>query len=304
MNARSSWLEARRAGIGGSDAAALVACHPYHSLVSLWADKTGRIPPTEDNQRLRWGRRLEAAILDEYEHVTGRRVVDQREAVPHLLADIQGVEMLQHPDVGVAIGNADGFVEDETALTVIDGKTVGFGQFGEWISNGKPPLNYLVQLAHYQEITGAKWGTIAAFTGLDDPLYVYTQERDPDFGARLLEAEDTFWRRYVVPDKEPPADATKRTAEALRALHPKDNGKAVLLTGPAVGWAADHDDLGAEISRLKAERDGLATKLIATIGDASAGILPDGSGFTYKANKAGARSLRRAGAKALRKYET
>ena len=39
------WLEERRKSIGGSDAAALVGMNPYVTPYTLWADKTGRLPP-------------------------------------------------------------------------------------------------------------------------------------------------------------------------------------------------------------------------------------------------------------------
>lgn len=303
MTDRDAWLIARRQGIGGSDAAALMACHPYHSLVSLWADKTGRLPPDEDNLPMRWGRRLESAILDEYAYATGLDVVAGLDFAPERAATFDGdVRMLRHPTLPVMIGNVDGVaVGDASGPGVVDAKAVTPRKFRKWIADGRPDLNYLVQLDDYMELLDLEWACIAAFTSIDSPVFVYNVERDRGFGARLMEAADTFWRRYVLADREPPADSSEATAKALRAIHPKDNGEAVLLTGPATEWAAEHDDLADQIRVLKERRDKLTTKLIATIGDASAGILPDGSGFTYKAGKTG-RSLRRAAARGLRKY--
>lgn len=39
---REEWLEYRRTGIGGSDAATVCGLNPYSSLIELWADKTWR----------------------------------------------------------------------------------------------------------------------------------------------------------------------------------------------------------------------------------------------------------------------
>lgn len=41
---REKWLEERRKGIGGSDAAALVGMNSYSTPYMVWADKTGRLP--------------------------------------------------------------------------------------------------------------------------------------------------------------------------------------------------------------------------------------------------------------------
>jgi len=299
---REAWLAARRQGIGGSDAAALMGCHPWHSLTSLYLDKIG-MSEDEDSQLLRWGRRLEGAVLAEYEHVTGLTVATHEDVIPDRIAVFPGgVRMLRHPSSDVAIGNTDGVVLDpDRGPGVIDGKVVLRYKFREWIRDGRPRLNYLVQLAHYMEVTGLRWATIAAFSGIEDPLYVYEVEHDPAFGARLMEAEDTFWRRYVKRRQPPPADTSEATAKALRVLYPKDSGKAVTLDGPAEEWARAFDEATEQAAAIDRKREAAKTALIATLGDAAAGVLPDGSGFTFRTGSRG-RSLRRASASALRKY--
>jgi predicted phage-related endonuclease len=304
MDERGAWLAARRSGIGGSDAAAVVACHPYQSLLSLYLDKTGRGKDDEDSQRLRWGRRLEGAVLDEYEFITGLEIVGQDVALPHVLAEVApNVRMLRHATMPHAIGNLDGVVMADRGPGVVDAKTTEWWPFQGWIADGRPPLYILVQIAHYMEVAGLQWGVVAAFTGLSDPLYIYEIERDPAFGERLMEAEDTFWRRYVMRDQPPPADSSEASAKALRALYPKDNGRLARLDGPAVEWAETFDDLTERIKELEVRREQAKTLITATIGEAAVGMLPDGSGFTFKTGVRG-RSLRRASAKAMRKYET
>lgn len=39
---RTEWLQERKKGIGGSDAAAILGLNPYMSNVDLWEIKTGR----------------------------------------------------------------------------------------------------------------------------------------------------------------------------------------------------------------------------------------------------------------------
>ena len=58
---REQWLEYRRTGLGGSDAAVVMGLTPYRSKIELWADKTGRMPETEDNEAMRTGRDLQSA---------------------------------------------------------------------------------------------------------------------------------------------------------------------------------------------------------------------------------------------------
>lgn len=47
---RMEWLEQRRNGIGGSDAAVIVGLNPYRSRLELYADKLGLMPEREDSE--------------------------------------------------------------------------------------------------------------------------------------------------------------------------------------------------------------------------------------------------------------
>ena len=63
---REKWLEERRKGIGGSDAAALVGMNSYSTPYTVWADKTGRLPEKEDSEAMRQGRDLEQYVAERF----------------------------------------------------------------------------------------------------------------------------------------------------------------------------------------------------------------------------------------------
>jgi putative phage-type endonuclease len=68
---RDEWLEQRRHGIGGSDAAAALGLSPWKTPLSLYLEKTGDARPFRDNESMLWGRVLEPAIRAEYTRRTG-----------------------------------------------------------------------------------------------------------------------------------------------------------------------------------------------------------------------------------------
>lgn len=88
------WLEERRKSIGGSDAAALVGMNPYVTPYMLWADKTGRLPPKEDNEAMRQGRDLEAYVAQRFCESSGKKV--------HVHS-----QMLRNPEYPFAHANID-----------------------------------------------------------------------------------------------------------------------------------------------------------------------------------------------------
>lgn len=69
------WLHYRRLGIGGSDASTILGINPYHSILRLWEEKTGRIPVEEkENEYTHFGHVMEPVIRKEFERRTENRV--------------------------------------------------------------------------------------------------------------------------------------------------------------------------------------------------------------------------------------
>ena len=60
---RAKWLEERKNGIGGSDAAAIMGVSPYMDTITLWEIKTGkRQEPEVSNSYVKYGIEAEAHI--------------------------------------------------------------------------------------------------------------------------------------------------------------------------------------------------------------------------------------------------
>ena len=71
---REDWLEQRRHTIGGSDAAGIIGLSKWSSPVSVWADKTGRLPDKLDTEAMRLGRDLEGYVARRWMEATGKKV--------------------------------------------------------------------------------------------------------------------------------------------------------------------------------------------------------------------------------------
>ena len=65
------WLEYRKTGIGGSDAAVVCGISRYKSPVELWMEKTGQLPSQETGEAAYWGNLLEALVREEFTKRTG-----------------------------------------------------------------------------------------------------------------------------------------------------------------------------------------------------------------------------------------
>lgn len=64
---RAHWLEARRAGIGSSDIAAVLGISRYGNALSVYHDKTGGLPlESDDSEPALWGRAFEETVAREW----------------------------------------------------------------------------------------------------------------------------------------------------------------------------------------------------------------------------------------------
>jgi putative phage-type endonuclease len=184
---RESWLERRRAGIGGSDVAALLGLSRWRTPLDVFLDKTGQAEPTPDNEPMLWGRLLEPLVIAEFSRRNGITV-----------DGLTGV--LEHPEHPWMLASLDGWAPDLRA--VVEAKTArtadGWGEPG----SDEIPAYYQTQVAHYMAVTGAQMAFIPVLIGASD-FRTYQVERDEDFIADLVEAERAFWHDHVLANVPP-----------------------------------------------------------------------------------------------------
>ena len=199
------WLRERQKGIGGSDAAAIVGLNSYATPYTVWADKTGKLPPKPDNEAMRQGRDLEDYVAKRWQEESGKKCRRKN-------------YILKNPEYPFAHANVDRWVQGENAG--LECKTTSVMNLKKF-KNGEYPDNYYVQCVHYMAVTGADRWYLGVLI-LNQGFYAYVIERDEDEIAALMQTEKEFWQ-YVVSDEEPPVDGLKPTDEALGYLYAPQN---------------------------------------------------------------------------------
>lgn len=313
---RQRWLQERRTGIGGSDAAVVLGLSPWKSRYELWTEKSGSLPDEhggETTPHLDLGNNLEAVVLRLLALRTGRQV----EAA-------ERYTLVRNADNPWCFCTPDGWVWDNEdaryspspagiefpAKGIVQAKTAFSLNKHDW--EPEPPDYYRVQLQHEMVASGCTWGTLAVlfidqgvltrllnraitlpaeFLGdaglLADEISdhcdfrFFDYEADTEFQADLLAAEQAFMG-LVDAGVAPSTDGSESCRRAIQRLHPRDNGESVPLP---VEWL-EHS---ARLAELKAQKSGtekeiaeLENALKAIIGDATYGVLPDGSRYSLK----------------------
>lgn len=263
---RQEWLELRKQGIGGSDAAAALGVSPYKTRLELYLEKRGEAEPEDlsENEKVRFGTLLEDTVAEEFCRRRDKSV-HRRNAI------------LQHPERDWMIANVDRKVEHEDAL--LECKTTNPYYFGtdEWGEEGTDnvPLQYLVQCLHYLEVTDYLKVYLAVLVG-GQHLKIYEIEHQPDLQQTIAAKEAEFWNRVQSGNAPTPDYEHDRALDLMKRRYPGTSGAEITLPERAADLRDRYKELGEQKKEIKAERKAIKAELLDMVGDAAVGKIPGG----------------------------
>lgn len=269
---KAGWLETRRTGIGGSEAAAVLGLCPWLTPYALWAQKTGLIdPPARESILMEWGKKLEPLVAEAYAQETGRKLLNYGEF--HVFRNSRHPFLVCTADRGIRE------IPGKSGKGILEIKTTNAFRAHDWDEEVPPVCR--IQIQHNLLVTDRSWGSAAVLIGGSDFRWV-DAERDNNFCRLLLEKEEEFWD--LVQKGEPPdVDGSEVTTEALRRLYPTDNGLSVKLPDEALIWDRHYREAQEIIDYWEKVKNEIRNRLVAAMGEASIGVLPDGGGaYSYK----------------------
>jgi len=246
--------------LGASEVAAALGLSPWTSPYELWARKTGRLIVQKESDALDAGTRLEPAIIDWAESVIGRieRPVE---------ASIDGTPIVTHPD-----GLTDSGCPVEAKTSGITGPL--YGTWGEEWSD-EIPEHYLVQCLVQLEATKADVCHVPALLG-GRGFVMYRVPSNRDVQQAIVERAVNWFEYHVIGDR-PPELTAPPPLNVLKKLR-RDPGRTVEIDQELVERWQEAKERAKEAQR---QADELQAAVIAALGDAEAGELPDGRLVTY-----------------------
>lgn len=247
---RDEWLEVRRSGIGGSDALACLGLHSRSSPYSVWADKRGLLPETNDNEPMLWGRLLEPVIAEEFTRRTGI------EAWPCGLMRSRQREW--------QLANVDRLTADAGVLEI---KSTSLYLADDWDDDQIADAAE-AQLQHYLAVTGLDHGYAVVLIG-GQRMEIRHAVRNDRLISLLNEAEEELWS--LVLSGEPPAlDGSDATLSALAAIYPHGSGTAE-LDATTVAMLRTYVAHNERIAELKKAKDDIRARVSGLLGTAATG---------------------------------
>lgn len=320
---RDAWLQARRdlPAIGASESAYVlgVARGSWSSLLTLWAEKTGReLPKDNQSEAQFWGLELEDGIIRGYAKRSGRYTMP----FGLLIRSTRWPWLFATPDAIVTDNPTAGAMKPKISRTIghiraalrkgadtselvpelvhrmqgwwpLQVKNIGFGAAEHWADG--VPLYYTVQCIHEALVFGAAATTAGALVAGQqlawDDVHADPSEILP---RQIVNLCKRFMDDYVTADREPTADGSERARETIAALYPREN------PGSHVRFGNDVAEMADAIDQLKTEQkahdkaiSAYENQIRQMMQHHERCTLPDGSGYTLKANVNGSRVLLR-----------
>ena len=201
---REEWLAARKKGIGGSDASAILGLNPYSSPLRVYLDKIGKAEEKETTEAMRQGTDLEQYVAERFTEETGKAVKRCN-------------KILQHPDYPWMLANVDRLIVGENAG--LECKTTSpYSKFK--FDEGEINPHYYWQSMHSMAVTGAEKWYVAVLV-LGRAFHIFELERNESDISALIDAEQVFWEQHVETKTPPLPTGTDVDSEAIAEMYPQ-----------------------------------------------------------------------------------
>lgn len=188
------WLEERKTGLGGSDAAAALGYGRFDKPWDVYDQKLGLVPSKEETGPMKAGKELEPIVARMWQTETGLGIRRQ--------------PMRRHRVHDCIIGNIDRqvFATDEVGTSLLEIKCPGIQVFQQYKLRGLSP-EIICQIMHYLAVYDYDHCHVAIFGRerwellMPDPI-----ERDDSFISEMIDREVHFWHEFVLKGVRPPED--------------------------------------------------------------------------------------------------
>jgi putative phage-type endonuclease len=285
------WLALRREDLTSTDIAALFGLSPYKTHFELWHEKkSGAGVEFVENERMKWGKRMEATVAAGIAEDQGWAVRPFKDYMR-----IEGLRIGSSFDFRITSGSNGGMVHaeiDGTDDAILEIKCVDFLQFrdGWTIDEGfiEAPAHIELQAQHQMLVSGLKRAYIGVMVGGND-IRVIERVADPQVHAGILAAAREFWKS--IDNNNPPPPVMPDDAEAVIGMYQfAEPGKLLVVQDDAelLALVREYRQFKTTASEADEQAQVRKAKILQHIGDHEKVLLP---GFNVSASMIGPASV-------------
>ena len=262
--------------LGASTAGVICGVSKYKTAYQLYHEMRGNLELPEDNEYMRWGRRLEPAIIAEYAERTGVEV-----HTPNRL-----YRMKECPWIGAT---PDGVVGSGDATYVVECKCTSFRMydpencrerdcFGD--NPDEVPTDYLLQAQQQMLVLNAcACDMPVLFDG--NKLRIYTIKRDVGLCHEILTRATEFYVQLQTGEEPDPDFKHESTLDLIKKRYQVEPGTSMQLPPEYVELAQRYVDAKRDESLASDRKDMAQAELVYIMADRQVCEVPElGVAFT------------------------
>jgi putative phage-type endonuclease len=282
FTARNDWLHARRSYLTASDVGPVLGRSSMRSAHAVYIDKIDPAPPEPMDSYQEWGLRLEQPIAEKFQETTGYVLsnpgdycIAQSKHWPWLAATFDRLAIV------------DGKYEP------VEIKTVNAFDASVWRKAETIPETYRCQIHAQMLVAGVRRGWFAVLAG-GNTFAHYSVELDRELAKTIVAKCGAWWESHVVAKVAPTVDGSQSTTDALQWHHREPETGEVWLPAEFDKAGDKWDRITKRLAQLEGAKSLLANQIRDALGKAgTVAVLPDLSGWTWKPDCNGKRTLKR-----------
>jgi len=195
---REQWLDYRRLGIGGSDAAAIIGISPFRTARDIYYDKLN-IAAVEEHEgnwvAMEMGNLLEDLVAEIFRRKTGFEIYQVK-------------KMFCHPVYRFMLADVDFFIAmPDGTKAILEIKTTNYNAKDRWWQDGMEivPPYYEAQGRHYMAVMDIDRVFFCCLYGnTEDEAIIREIRRDAAYEEEMVYLEQEFWMNHVHKKVPPP----------------------------------------------------------------------------------------------------
>lgn len=281
FDSKEEWLKLRSQDITSTEVSALFGLNPWFTEFELYHQKINEeIIEIEDNERMKWGRRLEDAIaagFAEENEWTVKPFKDYARLPDKRTGSSFDYEVClgENESELLEIKNVDSLIYRDK-WTIEEGKVI------------EAPPHIELQLQHQLGVTSWKRGHIGALVGGNN-ANLLTRNRDEEIIGAINEKVAAFWKR--VADRNPPEPDFEQDAKFISRLYDyAEPGKSVSCEGndQMTELALIYDHHGKIAREAEKKKQAAKAQMLTLIGNSEK---VRGDGFSISAGVVGPKEI-------------
>lgn len=273
-SSREEWLKGRELGIGSSEVGTILGINHFDTPLRLWRRKQKIDPPTQENDAMRRGHRIEGVVANDFAEATGAIIDDNSVNDWHAIDETREYLRVSPDRLFWVKGTSESDRTLENAL-ILECKSCQHRITPETVFEVYP--YWYAQVQYQMGVMGIKKCALAWIIVSDSNLpfgYTWVDFNPAYYHYNMVPKLEKFWTENILEGVEP-EDIIDDEDVKLK-FGAATTGSQVLAQPEAIANVERYCEISSQIKTLQKEADTLKVEIKKAIGENESLVLSSG----------------------------